>query len=112
MTPEAPDNEVPKEADLPAQAPSLPLRHATGWQSAQRRTQAARIAALTRWAHEDAREGTKAAHAGFDARFLREVDPHKLLTEAERRVRADRAKRAYMQRLALRSAQSRSRRRG
>jgi len=44
------------------------------------------------------------AHAGFRTRFENEVDPTGILDPAERAVRADRARRAYMLRLAARSA--------
>jgi hypothetical protein len=44
------------------------------------------------------------------ARFDDEVDPGRELPEAERRRRADQAKKAYFTRLALRSAQARRRR--
>jgi hypothetical protein len=43
------------------------------------------------------------------ARFEREVDPDGVLTLAERAKRAEHAKKAYFQRLALKSASARSR---
>ena len=45
--------------------------------------------------------------AGLDAKFLREVDPNNELPEAERRRRAESARRAYYQRLDLASAKAR-----
>jgi hypothetical protein len=45
--------------------------------------------------------------AGLEARFLREVDPNNELSEAERRRRAESARRTYYQRLALASAKAR-----
>ena len=74
------------------------------------RSQAARIAALTRWSREDPRSGTKPARRGFMARFEEQVDPDRRLPEAERARRAERALRAHMQKLALRSAKARRRR--
>jgi hypothetical protein len=45
--------------------------------------------------------------AGLDARFLREVDLNNELSEGERNRRAEAARRAYYQRLALASAKAR-----
>lgn len=45
--------------------------------------------------------------AGLEARFLREVDPDGTLPEAERLRRAESARKAYYQRLALASAKAR-----
>jgi hypothetical protein len=67
------------------------------------RRAAASIAANIRWSTQDTREGIKPARRGFLARFEREVDPDGVLTPAERGVRAQRALRAYMSQLALRS---------
>jgi hypothetical protein len=50
---------------------------------------------------------TGAAHRGFRARFEREVDPEGILPPAERAARAERARRAYMLTLAVRSAAAR-----
>jgi hypothetical protein len=52
-----------------------------------------------------------ARRAALD-RFEREVDPNGELTPAERAKRAEFARRAYFQRLALKSAQARRRRGG
>jgi hypothetical protein len=68
----------------------------------------ARLAAYTRWAHEDAVQGTAAARAGFASRFEREVDPNGTLAADERLRRAEAARKAYFTRLALLSARARS----
>lgn len=47
------------------------------------------------------------AHRGFRRRFERLVDPEGVLPEAERLMRADRARRAHMLALAAKSAQAR-----
>lgn len=61
----------------------------------------ARIAAHTRWAHEtDRTAATKPARAAFMDRFERAVDPHGLLTPAERARRARSARSAHYARLA------------
>lgn len=52
---------------------------------------------------------TAPARRGFLARFEREVDPHSQLDPAERTLRARRAMRAYMLRLAATSARVRAR---
>jgi len=46
----------------------------------------------------------------FEARFLDEVDPDRVLPEAERNRRAEHARKAHFQRLALKSARARARR--
>jgi hypothetical protein len=67
------------------------------------RTLAARIAAHTSWALTPDREvRTRPARAAFLARFERQVDPDNLLAPQERHLRAESAKRAYFQGLALR----------
>lgn len=72
------------------------------------RTTIAKVAAFTRWANErDRTAATKAARQAFADRFDREVDPDGLLPYAERRKRADAARKAYFHRLALKSAQAR-----
>ena len=50
--------------------------------------------------------------AGLEAKFLREVDPNNELPEPERIRRAESAKTAYYQRLALISAKARKARKG
>jgi hypothetical protein len=70
----------------------------------------AQIAANSRWAHEDPTVNALRGQAGLDARFEREVDPDGTLPPAERARRAENAKRAHFQRLALASSRARSRR--
>lgn len=75
----------------------------------QVRATAARIASLTRWSKvADTKAAVAPARKGFMARFDREVDPNGELSPAERAVRADRAMRAHMSRLALASAKRRA----
>jgi hypothetical protein len=57
----------------------------------------------------DSKELTANARAAFFERFIDEVDPDRSLPEAERVKRAEHALAAHMQRLALKSAQSRRR---
>ena len=53
---------------------------------------------------------TPSQRAGaFMSRFEDEVDPNRVLSEAERQRRAEQAKKAYFTRLALRSVQARRR---
>ncbi len=66
-----------------------------------------RIGAYVLHARHDARETTKKARATFLSRFEREVDPDGVLSETERRRRAEHARRAYFARLALKSAKVR-----
>ncbi|MDP3712574.1 MAG: hypothetical protein Q8R60_08830 [Mycobacteriales bacterium] len=73
----------------------------------QQRSLAARLAAHSKWARTDAREGTAAARKAFADRFEREVDPDGLLAPEERARRAEHARKAYFTRLALKSAQAR-----
>ncbi len=61
----------------------------------------ARLAVHTLHARRDARQTAAAARAGFLARFEREVDPDLRLDPAERRRRAEHARRAYFIRLSL-----------
>ncbi|TDE34179.1 hypothetical protein [Actinomadura sp. 6K520] len=67
-----------------------------------------RIAVLVSWSKtRDRKRRTKPGRDAFLARFEREVDPEGVLPLEERRRRAELAKRAYMLRLAKRSAQVR-----
>ena len=68
-----------------------------------------RLGAHTLHATHDSRELTARARTAFLARFEREVDPDGVLPPDERARRADHARRAYMTRLALRSAEVRRR---
>jgi hypothetical protein len=71
------------------------------------RTQRARLAAHTKWAHYDPVDGTAAARRTFLDRFERVVDPDGVLDPIERARRAEHARKAHFTRLALRSAQAR-----
>jgi hypothetical protein len=69
----------------------------------------ARIAAETSWARTPDRSArTRPAREAFLRRFEKEVDPDGALPPAERRQRAEHAKRAYMLQLAKRSRAARS----
>jgi hypothetical protein len=77
-------------------------------QTPAERTLQAKQAAHASWAKCDDRAArTKAARTGFDARFLKQVDPTGILPAAERERRAASAKKAYFLGLALRSARAR-----
>lgn len=69
-----------------------------------------RIGAYRLHATHDPRETTRNARAAFLARFEREVDPDRTLSEAERLRRAESARKAHFVRLALQSARARARR--
>lgn len=69
-----------------------------------------RIAAEISWARTHDRQArTQPGRDKFLERFEREVDPDHQLPAAERRQRAEHAKRAYMLQLAKRSAAARKR---
>ncbi len=70
----------------------------------------ARMAAYALHATHDPRQTTKAARAAFADRFERQVDPDRRLSPAERRRRAEAAKKAYFTALALKSSRARQRR--
>lgn len=66
------------------------------------------IANGVRWAHEpDRTAATAPARRAFMSKFEREVDPTGVLSPQERAKRAECAKRAHYQRMALKSAQAR-----
>ncbi|OLZ42783.1 hypothetical protein BS329_41575 [Amycolatopsis coloradensis] len=70
----------------------------------------ARVAALTSWSRtHDRQQRTAPAREAAMARFERLVDPDSVLDAATRRERADAAKRAHFQRLALLSSLARRR---
>ena len=69
---------------------------------------AARIGGLTRHAMHGSAELSRHGQDALLARFEHEVDPECRLTESERRSRAEALRRAHMARLALRSAEARS----
>jgi len=69
---------------------------------------AGRIGAHESWARtEDRTARTANARRAFIARFELEVDPEGRLSDAERTLRAEHARKAYYQRLALKSARAR-----
>jgi hypothetical protein len=65
------------------------------------------IAANVRWSKEDPTRQGEILRAGLERRFLDEVDPNRELSEAERIRRAESARKAFYQRLALASAKAR-----
>lgn len=75
------------------------------------RTMRAQIAAHESWARTPDRSARTAAarRAALD-RFEHQVDPDGKLTPQERALRAEHARKAHMQRMALKSAQARRRR--
>ncbi|MGI8790290.1 MAG: hypothetical protein ACR2I4_05340 [Actinomycetota bacterium] len=78
--------------------------------SPEERVLHSRLAAHKLHSKYDSRELTAPARRAFLARFEREVDPEGVLEPAERRRRADHAKKAFFTKLAL--ASSRARRKG
>lgn len=67
-----------------------------------------RIGAHTRWAQTDNRTAaTQPARDALMRKFEDEVDPERTLPVAERARRAASARKAYFQKLALKSAQAR-----
>ena len=75
----------------------------------QDRVLRARLAAQTKWSRHDPREGTQKARDAFLQSFIDKVDPDRLLPDAERRRRAESARRAHFTKMALASARSRRR---
>jgi hypothetical protein len=71
------------------------------------RAAAGLIGALVQQSRHDPREYTAAGRAKFLERFVEQVDPNRELPELERARRAEAARKAYMRRLALRSAEIR-----
>jgi len=90
---------------VPAQSPG------PASSSPAERSLRARLAAHTLHARREARQTTATARAGFLARFEREVDPDSALDPAERRRRAEHARRAYFIRLSLAALEARRARR-
>lgn len=78
----------------------------------EQRSLRARLAAHTLHSKVDSTAHTKPARAAFLDRFLEEVDPCRVLPEAERHRRAQQAKKAYFAGLALKSSRARSRKPG
>ncbi len=66
-----------------------------------------RIGGLTAWARNDPATMLGPAHLGFRRRFERLVDPGGTLDPRERAIRADRARRAHMIMLSVKSAAAR-----
>lgn len=73
----------------------------------EQRSQRARLAAFTRWSKENPAANAARGQAGLLARFERQVDPNNELAPAERRRRAEAARRAHMVALAFRSSKAR-----
>ncbi|MCL8026350.1 hypothetical protein [Nocardioides bruguierae] len=72
------------------------------------RRQIAKLAAHERWAREtDRSAATQAARDGMARKFENQVDPDRVLSPAERAKRAESAKRAHYQRIAMKSAAAR-----
>jgi len=71
----------------------------------------ARIGAYTLHSTRDPRVTTQRAREAFLSRFEREVDPDHALPDDERRRRAEAAKKAHFNRMALKSARARRARR-
>ena len=69
-----------------------------------------RIGAYRLHATHDSRETTRKAREAFMGRFLHQVDPDQVLSEAERHRRAAYARKEYFARLALQSALKRGKR--
>jgi hypothetical protein len=76
--------------------------------SPQERSTISSLGAHSLHAKYDSRELTKNARAKFLDRFLDQVDPDRILPEAERLRRAEHAKSAHCTRLALASAKARA----
>jgi hypothetical protein len=77
------------------------------------RSQIAKIAARTRWANtEDRSAATQAARDGLARKFEDTVDPDRRLAPEERAKRAESARLAHYQRMALKSAQARRAKKG
>lgn len=76
----------------------------------EERSRWGQVGAHTSWARTaDRSQRTAPARQAFLERFEHEVDPDGLLDPAERARRAEHARKAYMTRLALKSAQARRR---
>lgn len=69
------------------------------------RTARARVAALSM--HSQGKTNTTKARAAFLARFEASVDPERRLSDRDRIIRAEMARKAYFAKLARRSAQKR-----
>ena len=77
----------------------------------EERAMRARVAVHTSWAHTvDRAARTAPARDAAFARYERQVDPDGVLPPDVRRQRAEHARKADMQRLAMKSAQARRKR--
>lgn len=76
----------------------------------QQRILRAQIAANTRWSREDPKPAFVEVREGFIRKFEDQVDPDRTLSADERLRRAESARRAHMQSLALKSARARAKR--
>jgi hypothetical protein len=76
--------------------------------SPEQRSQRAKAAAFTRWSREDPRDAMHHVREGQHRRDLDDVDPERILPEAERERRAAALRKARMARLALASSRARS----
>jgi hypothetical protein len=74
----------------------------------EQRVMRARIAALARWAKYKPDDQMEAAREKFRSSFEKKVDPEGVLPEAERLRRAEAARRAHYQQLALASSRARA----
>jgi hypothetical protein len=83
-------------------ASALPVHHMSPGERALR----ARLAAHLLHATRDPRQTTANGRAAFLARFEQQVDPARVLDPAERRRRAEHARRAYFTRLSLAAIQA------
>jgi hypothetical protein len=68
----------------------------------------ASAAAYTRWSRQDPKPALARVRVGYDLKWINQVDPDRVLPEAERNRRARAAMRAHMQLMALRSAKVRA----
>ena len=76
--------------------------------TANERSTAAQIAALTRWGKTgDRSAATNAARQGLRAKFEREVDPDGTLPDDERERRVSSLLRAHMLRMSLKASRAR-----
>lgn len=74
----------------------------------EQRSIRARMAALARWSREDPKEHVAMMNRRFMAGFEKQVDPEGLLSETERRRRAEAARKLFYQHLAYKSSRARS----
>lgn len=66
-----------------------------------------RLGAYSQHAQHDTKKTTEKARATWNEHFVDQVDPNRILDEAERDRRAKAARQAHYTRMALRSAQAR-----